>query len=374
MFLISLCTFLCIVVLFIGKSTQYSLGGQVSGFDGKWKFVIDNRIFLLFALVLICVSTLRYGWIDTYTYKEMYIASRGDLQYVNSAPYGVEAGWLYLCYFLNFISASPKLLLFVSAVIIIGGYVTIIKRYSCDPIFSLIIFFCILYMDTNNGLRQMVAASLIILVFPLLSEKKIWKYVIYAFVVLIAMQLHASAVICLVIAFVIIGKPFNIKIKLAILFGVIFTLAPSLVNNVLAELFSDSKYALYLDVSAGMTFSRAFVTGIFPAILTFFYLRKCKKCNIEIEYTEGLLINLLFVNSLFIIMGCYMQYWNRMGFYTAFAPIVLMPKLAYSMFVKDQRRIVKILAIFLYFLFFAYNIYVNIGYGAMDDFYISLFN
>lgn len=371
MFLISICTILCILVFLIGTNKQYVTECPMKGFDGKWKFRVDRKIVVLFAIVLICVSTMRYGWIDTYAYKEMYMASRGDLAYVNSAPYGVEAGWLYFCYFLNFFSASPKLLLFVSAIIIIGGYVSVIQKFSCDPIFSLIIFYCILYMDTNNGLRQMVAASIIMMASPLLMENKIWKYVIYIAIILIAMQFHTSASVCILVAIVVIGKPLNNKVKLAVLFGIIFCLMPGLINEYMGDLFSDSKYLYYLDMSGGMTLLRAFVTGIFPAILAILYLIQCKRGNVKIEYKEGILINILFVNSMFILMGSYMQYWNRMGFYTAFAPIVLMPKLVQGMFVREQRSLVKTLAILCYFFFFIYNIYVNIGYGAISDFYIS---
>lgn len=371
MFLVTMCTFLCLSVLFLGHRTQYVIDWPIKGFDGKWKFHIDKKVFIVFAGILILVSTLRYGWIDTYAYKEMYIASRGDLAYVNSAPYGVEAGWLYFCYFLNFISPSPKLLLFVSALIIISAYIFTIARYSCDPIFSMVIFFSILYMDTNNGLRQMVAASIIIFALPLLTGKKIWKYCLYVIIVWLAMQFHTSAVVCYFIGVIVIGKPFNIRVKLAIILGVLFCLAPGIMNDYLGEVFSDSKYLYYLDMSGGMTFLRAFITGIFPAILAFIYLFKCKKFHVKIDYTEGILLNYLFINTIFILMGCYMQYWNRMGFYTAFAPVVLMPKLAYDMFVKDQRRMVKLLAIVLYLLFFLYNVYVNIGYGAIADFYIS---
>lgn len=374
MLLVSLCTFGVVLVLLAGQFTQRKTQCLGSGFDNSWKFEIGIRIFIAFAIVLIGTSTLRYGWIDTYAYKEMYIASNGNLAYVNSAPYGVEAGWLYCCYLLNFISESPKLMLFLAAAIIVGAYVFIIKKYSCDPIFSLVIFFCVLYMDTNNGLRQMVAAAIIILGFPLLTSRKIGKYLAYAVMVMVAMQLHESAIVCLFVALVVIGKPFNGKVKLALVFGLVFILVPGIMNEYLGEIFSDSKYLNYLDMTGGMTFLRAFITGIFPAVLAIFYLRKCKRCCIRIDYVEGVLINVLLINSMFVIMGCYMQYWNRMGFYTAFAPFVLIPKLAYNMFLKAQRVKVKMMAIFLYFVFFAYNIYVNIGYGAVEDFYISWFN
>ena len=371
MTLISICTVLCVFIFFIGTTRQYIVKSSIEGFSGKWKFKIDKKIFVIFAVILICVSTMRYGWIDTYAYKEMYLASRGDLEYVNSAPYGVESGWLYFCYFLNYFSANPKLLLFVSALIIIGGYVSVIQKFSCDPVFSLIIFYCLLYMDTNNGLRQMVAASLVIMSYPLLMDRKVWKYIAFMFVVVVAMQLHTSASVCVFIAIVVIGKPFNIRVKLAMLFGILFCFMPDIMSHYIESLFSDSKYLFYLDMSGGMTFFRAFVTGILPANLAILYLRRCKIGNVMIRYKEGILINILFINTMFIVMGLYMQYWNRMGFYTAFAPIVLMPKLVYDMFVREQRRLVKGMAIMCYFLFFAYNIYVNIGYGAINDFYIS---
>lgn len=372
MFLISLCTILCSIILLVGNKNQYVVEAPKKGFNYKWKFKIDKKIFIMFAAILIITSTLRYGWIDTYAYKEMYVLSRGDLMYVNSAPYGVEKGWLYLCYFLNFISSSPKLLLFISALIIISAYIIIIKKYSCDPIFSLIIFFCLLYMDTNNGLRQMVAASITILCFSLLTSNNKKKYLLYIFIIWLLRGFHESVIVCLFVAFLIIGKPLNIKIKAAIILGMLFCIQPGIAGNYLGQMFSDSKYLYYLDMSGGMTFMRAFITGIIPAILAVFYLKKCKYYNIKIDYVEGLLINILFVNSIFILMGCTMQYWNRMAFYTSFAPIVLIPKLVGEMFVKSQRKYIKIVAIILYFIFFAYNIYVNISYGAIKDFYISL--
>lgn len=370
MLLVSICTLMCIAVFLVGSKRQRIAVCSINGVCTE-RFTANSKTLAVFAAILIAVSTLRYGWIDTYAYKEMYLASHGNIEYVNSQPYGVEAGWLYICYLLNFVSDSPKLMLFVSAAAIIGGYVTTIKRFSCDPIFSCIIFYCILYMDTNNGIRQMVAAAVLMLAFPLLLRKNVWGYLIYALVVLFAAQLHASAVVCCLIALVIIGKPLNYKVKLAILFGIVFCFAPDLLSDYIGELFNDSKYLFYLDMYGGMTFLRAFVTGILPAVLAFVYIRKCRNCGQRIEYTEGILINALFVNSIFVIMGCYMMYWNRMGFYTAFAPFVLIPKFVREIFVKSQRRAIKNAAIVLYFLFFAYNIYVNIGYGAIDDFYIS---
>ena len=58
----------------MGTNRQYVVESPIDGFNGKWKFNVDKKIVILFAIVLICVSTMRYGWIDTYAYKEMYLS------------------------------------------------------------------------------------------------------------------------------------------------------------------------------------------------------------------------------------------------------------------------------------------------------------
>ena len=60
----------------------------------------------------------------------MYTESRGDLNYVYSEPWGVESGWLLFLYYLNYLSASPKLMLFIVALLINLAYVFLAKKYE----------------------------------------------------------------------------------------------------------------------------------------------------------------------------------------------------------------------------------------------------
>lgn len=371
MTLVVFCTVSVIIVLLVASNYQYIYEGVPFGFDSDWKFVVSQRAFTFFSLVLILVSAVRHGYVDTFAYKELYINARNNLDYVNNAPWGVEKGWMYFCYFLNFISPSPNFLLLISAIIIIGVYVYSIKRYSCDPVFSLIIFYCLEYMDTNNGVRQMVASALCVVAFLLITEKKKENYICFVLLVLLAMQFHESAFVCFIILITVVGKPLNIRTAGAFGLGLLFWMAPSLVNAQLGDKFSDSKYAGYLAITLGMSFLRAFIVGILPALLAFIYIIKVKKYGEIIEYSEGVLLNILLINSMFTIMGLNMQYWARMAFYTAFAPFVLMPKLAYEAFPKN-RSLIKSIAVICYFIFFAYNIYVNISYGAIGDFYYDV--
>ena len=371
MFLISICAVSALCILMFSNRIVIECPNGGVGFRGQLRLTTTQRAIILFGLVLILTSTVRYGFIDTYAYKEMYILSRNDLEYVNSAPWGVEAGWLYFLYLLNYISADPKLMLFVAALIINGAYIFLCKEYSADVKWSLFIYFCLFFLDTNNGIRQYAAAAIVMLLFPLLVKK---KYIMYALGIWLAYQFHESAIVCAIIALVASGSAFNIKTVAALGFGIFFIFNPNIGNELVADVFVDSKYLFYLDmeVGAGMGIMRAIIVGIIPCAFAIMYLMNCRYSRRRISREEGILLNVLFINTMFVLMGLYMQYWARFSFYTYFAPVVLMPKLVYEVVGRENYANIKLLAILCYFFFFAYNVYVNIGYGAMEDFYIDL--
>ncbi len=364
MLLIAICT-ICIILTLI-----YGVNNQVKTLtpEGKNRVVVKTEVLISFALILIIISTLRYGFIDTYAYKIMYRESRGDLLYVNSAPWGVEAGWLYLMYHLNFITASPKAVLFMTALFINIAFVVVTKKYSANVILSLFIYFCTCFLDTNNGLRQWFAASITMMAFPLLLNK---RYVIYAIIVAFSSLFHESAIFVLLIALISVGKPFNPKVIIALVLALVFIAFPSIISEFIKESIIDSKYNSYLSMDSGMGFLRCFIMSILPLTFALIYLFKNKSNNTKIGKEEGTLINMLVLNSAFYIMGLYMQYWARLAFYTTFAPIVLMPRFIEDIFSKADKKWVKLIAYICYFIFFAYNIYVNISYGAIADFRVE---
>ncbi len=371
MFLISLCSALVLIILALAMLNQREAKNAAIGFEAQNRFEIRQIYLILFCAVLVLTSSVRYGFIDTYAYKIMYTEMHGSLEYIEENPWEIEKGWLYFLYFLNLISSSPNFMLFVSALIINIAYVRTMHKYSADVAFSLIVYFCINYLDTNNGLRQFVSAAIILFAFPLLAKK---KYILYALCVLLAAQLHESAYICLIFLLILPGKALNLRVCLALLVGIVFLINPALINDFLEGAFadSDSKYSMYLDKDNGMGVMRAFIIGILPLLLTFIHLRKCSKERIPISQQDALMINTLIINSAFVLMGLYMQYWARLCFYTSFAPMVLMPKLLHSFTGDRYYRLYKTIALILYIAYFCYNVYVNINYGAMKDFYVDI--
>lgn len=365
MSLITGCTIFVLVILCYGNLTQTYQKQKTN-----LQKTAPSHVIFLFAAGLIVVSTLRYGFIDTYAYKEMYLRSRDNLKYVASgAGWDIEEGWLRLLYYLNYISRSPKLMLFLSALIINGSLAKICKKYAEQPLFSLFLYYCLLFMDTNNGLRQMVAMAIVVLAFPLLEKK---KYGWYVLCVILAYQLHNSAIVCLIIMLAVVGKTFNIRTKLAVLVGLVFLISPQIVTAYMSEVFADSQYSDYLDIVNGMSIWRALVTGVVPLVFVFLALHPKRKETLQCSKADSILINLTIINSLFVLMGTYMAYWNRFAFYTFYAPIVILPKLVKHTFGEKQyNKIIQPLMVVLYFVYFLYNVSVNQRYGALDKFYIE---
>lgn len=366
MALIVFCTVCILLVMAFGSTRQYCIEYE----DGSYRIVPTSGVVFCFVATLVLVSTLRYGFIDTYAYKEMYVLSNHNWDYIfTGAGWGIEAGWLFLMYLLNFVSASPKLMLFLGALIINTAYAKVCKKYSEQALFSLFLYFCLMYLDTNNGLRQMVAMAIIMLAFPHLERG---RYVQYLFFIFLAYQLHNSAIVCLAIVAASIGKAFNLRTKLALALGLLFVVAPGMVMGYIDNIFQDSQYNYYLDMKLGMSIWRALVTGVVPLALAILYMNKQRRLGIGFDRAECILLNITIINSMFVLMGTYMQYWNRFAFYTFYAPIVMLPKMARGVFGdKAYSKTVKPLMIILYFIYFAYNIYSNTISGALDKFYIE---
>lgn len=365
MLLISLCTIFIFGILIYGSLAQRSV---IDVETNESRLVLPKATVIAFVAVLVLTSTVRYGFIDTFAYKYMYTAIRGNLDYINTNGWGIEAGWLYLLYILNFISGSPKLMLFLSALAINAAYVQRINNESHDVCFSLLIYYATIYMGTNNGLRQYVAAAILIFAFPLLENR---QYIKYIFWTVVASLLHTSAVIGVLICIIVSGKALNKKVVTAIAFSFLFLLMPGTINDLLKNIFKDSKYLNYLDLSFGMGIMRAICIGFIPLLLLFAYYYKKKKEGYIFSVRESLLLNFMCLDCVWTIMGLYMQYWARFGFYTSFASVILIPKLIHGVFNDKDSKAIKIIAIFCYVFFFCYNVYTYYLNNAMTSFYID---
>ena len=110
-----------------------------------------------------------------------------------------ELGWCYLNFVLSKFCAHHILLFFITSSIIIGSYSYLSWRYSVNPLFSLFLFFFLLYGQSLFVLRQNVAMALCFLTIPYILERKIKPFLL---IILIAFFIHKTALVFLVIYYI----------------------------------------------------------------------------------------------------------------------------------------------------------------------------
>ena len=381
MLLISLC-FVCIVIcLYYGdRHLQLMNSKGISLIDSTSKQKGVQKYIWTFIGILTLFSAVRHGFIDTYAYREMYRESRFNWDYVwTGAGWGIESGWLITCYLLNYICPSSNFILLLAALLINYAYAKSIEKYSEDITLSLWMFFCLNWLDTNNGLRQFTAAALSIIALPLLLNqerdlrKKILCYIGYILIITIGMQWHNSVKVCIPIMIAVLGKPMNWKTWGVMLLCMAFIAGMNFAMDIFVEGAGDTKYVeMYLKKSyGGMGLPRAIVMGFVPLFFVFSYLMKGHQEKQKIHYVDGILINLLVIHSAFTILGLIVQVLSRLCFYTYFVYFLIMPKLMMNVLSGKYNRYRNFAFVCLTFYFW-YNVYVNCRYHAIEDFYFDV--
>ncbi len=381
MLLITLCFFSVILCLYYGdKYLEVASSNEISLADCNSRQKAIKKYIWTFIWILTLFSAVRHGFIDTYAYKIMYRRSRFNWDYVwTGAGWQIEYGWLITCYLLNYICSSPNFILFIAALLINWAFTHTIHKYSEDIIFSLWMYFCMNWLDTNNGIRQFVASALSMLALPLLlnQEKNIKKRIIiyleYIIIIICGMQWHNSLKICIPIMFSVLGKAMNWKTLISTFLCIAFTMGMGFANDAIMLGAGDTKYVEHylIIIAGGMGIPRAIITGFLPLFFIILYFLKYKKKMGKISYVDGILINMLIMHSAFTILGLRVQIFARLCFYTFIAYYIMMPKLMKLIFENKYQSIRKIAFIFLTFYYW-YNIYVNYLYGTTRAFYFDV--
>lgn len=118
----------------------------------------------------------------------------------------VEPGYQFLEYTLLRLTNEYFWLFFITALIIVYCYLTIIKKYSVNYWFSVFLFITLgVYTFFFNGLRQGLAMAIFALALPYLLEKRLIPYLIVCFV---ASLFHTTALFMIPFYFLV-----NLRIK-----------------------------------------------------------------------------------------------------------------------------------------------------------------
>lgn len=355
---------LALFAIFIGFATQKrrfvhdDAGNHI-------KNIYSKALAFLYMLPLIFVSAFRHSFIDTNDYRYMYevIGTNWNNVFNGKVP-DVEKGYLFFTYILNLISKDSQLLIIVTTIIITICFVKFICLEAYDISFSLLLYLCQYWVDTMNGVRQILVAAIVCMVWKKWSQCSGMINNVLFIVTLIALSsFHKSILICIPVFLVARGELLNKGIVLCVLSALAMVAVPSLYHLVFSFLLRSSEYSDYISESASMGGMR-FIVSCVPFVLVWLYYSKIYRREAIKNQKMIWMMNISVFNFCCDLLALKMVYFARIGLYFEVFNFILIPYLIDKCFTKQSAKFMKIIATLMYIVFFCYQIQAYGGYAS----------
>lgn len=234
----------------------------------------------------------------------------------------------------------------------------IFRKYSSNFVMALFLFVATTdYLSwVHNGMRQFMAVTLIFAATELMLEK---KYVSLILTILLASTLHGSALLMLLIVFIVQGRPWNKKTLLAIFAFIIAIIFVDKFTNLLNEALVDTQYTNVVSdwqqwEDDGTNPIRVLVYAI-PTLLSIVgypYIREADDPVVNMACNMGIISTMLYCLSV-VTSGIFI---GRLPIYCSlYATGILLPWELDNMFTKDSTKIMKLLMIMGFLGFYYYQ-------------------
>ncbi|MFQ8704545.1 MAG: EpsG family protein [Thomasclavelia sp.] len=340
----------------------------------RYRLKIEKKIVIIYSAVLIFFAGMRSGIGDTGFYLSWFNKFK-------SLPIGnlfgtdiKEVGYAFIMSSVGKFTQDPQIYLIFIAIITIGGVFYVINKYSEDISISLLLFMTSgLYLGMMNGIRQyIVVVGLFLLTNCLIKNKPI----IYICVALILSTVHTSALFMIPIFFIVRRKVW--KSGTIVLIGIV-SFALFNINSVLpwiAQLLQKTAYenysdSLLTDIGSGANYLRVIVMLV-PVFISFLG----KKIFDENDMEYRVYSNIMILNAICYLFSARNWIFARLAMYLHIYIILFYPYVLSKVFTKDSIKIVKILLIVLYSIFFLFEVkntpymsyYLNINTDLIGEF------
>lgn len=314
-------------------------------------------IFLSLAL-LVFISGFRVGFVDTPVYRWMFDISGQSLKEMQEFGWDIskEYGFVLFMNLLRSISQNSQILILVSALLILSIEFGLLKKHSIDFSFSLLLFFFLEFLDSMNGIRQILVAMIFLSALPLIKKR---KFIPYLLLLLLLSTFHLSVLICLPFYFI-LDKKWSHPLVLATV-GIILVsyLNFGLLENIVSLLFgSNGKYNQYLNTAevGQMGLPRLLVQCV-PVVLVLFYEHLKRKKEVQEFAYYQIFCNLLLFNALFNLLGTRIVLLARLSVYFSFATSIMIPYLLWQILPKKDYFIMKQAVLLMYLIYFGVQMY-----------------
>lgn len=213
-----------------------------------------------------------------------------------------------------------------------------------------------------NGMRQFIATTMIFAAFGLMVKK---KHVAFTLVVLLAAQIHGSAVLMLPLAFIMHGPAMNSKTLLMITGAVLLIPFIDRFTPILNELLADTQYSGTMTdeiwaVDDGTNPIRVLVYAV-PSLVAIFGRRYVLQANdpvINLCVNASMITTAIYLVSM-VTSGVYI---GRLPIYTTLHGYITLPWLIDAIFEKSSARLVKLIMIVCFLAFFYIQMHFTWGF------------
>ncbi len=241
--------------------------------------------------------------------------------------------------------------------------ISVYRKYSCDYWISIFLF--VISTDylswMHNGMRQFIAVAGIFACTTLMLKK---KYIPLVIVILLLSTIHGSALIMLPIVFIAQGKAWN-KRTIVFIVGIVVALAfVDQFTSIMDVLISNTQYDNMMTNEIwtgddGTNIIRVFVYSI-PAILSLVGRKYIEYAN---DPVVNLSCNMSIVSAAIYLLssGTSGIYIGRLPIYCSLYSYILLPWLLKNMFTKNSQRLLYIIMIGAYMVFFYYQVHYAWG-------------
>ena len=345
-----------ILICTFPERQEHLLGRKVK----RWDYL--PAIILVLPLAL--WAGFRGNVADTPLYRKIFLEESRGLMDIPAVLLGdgKDKGFTVLTIFLKyFIGNSDKLYFTILAVFQMVCICLVFRKYSSDYWISIFLFVA----STDyaswmfNGMRQFVAACMIFACFDLMVKKKYVKLII---VILLASLIHGSALLMIPIIFVVQGKPWNMRTILMLIGTAVVVLFIDRFTPILNTMLEDTQYDGVMEneiwvVDDGTNVIRVLVYAV-PMLFAL-----VGKQYVECENNQALniCVNCSIVTTALYAVSAVTSgvYIGRLPIYTSMMGYISLPWLINHMFNRESSRLVKIVMIMLYMVFYYYQTFIT---------------
>jgi transmembrane protein EpsG len=319
-------------------------------------FIIKLVIKIIFAVasvtMMILVSGLRYVRGDTTTYRHKF-----ELLPLNLADAltqrSTEKGFIIYLWLLKNIWDNSQFFLFVTSVITLSILVYIYYKYSTFIELSIFLFIASgCFGVTMNGLRQYLAAAVLIIGFKWVVNKRWW---VFFLLVMIASSIHTSAIIMLPLYFVLRQRAWTFKTVFLICAAFAFIMFADKLLPFMFDLLEDTKYLSLEKYYVQASVIRPIVAFI-PLALAFIYRVRLKE---RFHNYIDVVVNFSLLNFFFYLAGTVNNNFARLCIYTEFFNYLLFAWILTCIPRKDLRNCMYVALVLVYLAYFTYDYTIN---------------